>query len=756
MRLPGSSIRSLGRFRWLLAALLLAGCGGEGGDEEITGVQIEARDPDRFLEYFNPRAGLAPSEYEVTAARASSSGATPFRLAIDRSRGPMEVREGTWQDGEAEVTFTFRVERPAGVDIRLESAATNRLALAHPGSSRPIAAAEAAAAGEPARIERPLSGIDSRRYAAAYYQAVDPLEERTTLADWKAASGFDDCVGEVVEVRFRDTKDLGYGRHMRVCTETPDGGMATFVDNYQVAPLPQLAYSPLNLEAVLARDGKWTIGTNAIEFTRPQASDGMVLDTEPHIAKFFAFTPWSEGQPQRRELTADLDGRGQKAMPMICVQCHGGRLLPLEPDGSLPRLRTGGNPGLPGDVDAKMQPLEVDTFDFPDSGPFSRASQEEALRRINAAVHRSFTTGDYGDTGEWNPGFTRDLLDGWYGGDVNASGAIFDSAHVPDGWQPDAAAGSPPEGADRLFREVVGPRCIVCHGKRGTSWQSDVDFATFDKFVGHAEQMDRLIYEEGLMPSARIEFEAFWADDGPEGEAALLGSFLPGFDHGRADGTVDRPGAPVANAGPDRTVAGLPVTLSAEDSAFASGYRWELVSAPGGAQLSAAGSARAVIEAGGGEGRYVVRLTVTGGGGSSSDEVTITVDGTATVAGLDVAAPRALRFDDGNASTADIRAILQTSFGVQECSDCHSDSGGYPGIPVFWTDDGSDADIDRLYRDAMARVNLRDPLASLLLRKPSGFHHNGGTRPGFVPSGAPQDRLAHDLVYTWIVEGAPR
>src|SRR5690606_35218266 len=70
----------------------------------------------------------------------------------------------------------------------------------------------------------------SLAWSEAYYRAVDPDGERTTLEEWKTVNGFYGCP-DYVHVVFRDAKDLGYGRNMQACRH-PDGRVAVFVDNY--------------------------------------------------------------------------------------------------------------------------------------------------------------------------------------------------------------------------------------------------------------------------------------------------------------------------------------------------------------------------------------------------------------------------------------------------------------------------------------------------------------------------------------------
>jgi len=757
---------------------LVAGCGGGSNKNDLTVDRQGLDDPNRFLEYFDPQAQLSAGEYRVTAGRAASGTTQAFKLEIDLANGDFIEQNGRWNSGQTTVNYSFDLSEYGGAVIRLSSSADNILTLTHADTGAQVSQVDSAGAGGTEKLTFLESEVDSTTYANAYYDAVDPLSQRRTLAGFKEASGFDDCVKPIITVKFRDTKDLGYGRHMRACTQTPDGGFAYFVDNYQVDPIPEIAYSELNLDAVLEEDIRWNIGTNAIEYTRPVNQAGMPVNdangNTVRILKFFTYEPRTAGSDSQRDLRlqADLDGRGNKAMPMICVQCHGGRLLPLNPDGTFPRLRADDNLGVPGGVEAKLQALEVDTFEFPASGPFTRANQEEKIRRINESVYDSYTDptriGDYGEPGEWDPTFVADLLDGWYGGDISLVGAKFDQSYVPPGWRPDPVSGTPPVGADDLFREVVSPRCVVCHGKRGSDLQDDINFSTYQKFIGHADQLEELIFDEALMPAALVEFDAMWQDGQSDDEATLIGSFLPNFSHGNADGSVDRPGSAHADAGPDRTVSGLPMTLSGEDSFFAERYNWSLVSSPGaGARLRNTGSARATLAGTAGDGDYTVRLTVTDDdGGQDTDTVTITVDSGMMIGSNPVPAPRDLRFDDPDDATPvlDIRHILQNGAGGSTCVSCHVNGGAYvpgSGIPMWWTD-GTDqsttpgktaADLPTLYDRAMTRVNLRDPNTSLILRKPSGNHHNGGLIGGFDLNGS---HLGYDMFYTWIVEGAPQ
>ncbi|MBT8131765.1 MAG: hypothetical protein KJO35_05805, partial [Gammaproteobacteria bacterium] len=177
------------------------------------------------------------------------------------------------------------------------------------------------------------SQIDSAAYANAYFAAADPNSERTTLAGWKAVNGFDS--GADVNVTFRDTKDLGYGRDMYARTRA-DGGIAIYVDNYVVQPLPGDAtgYGPINLDAAINKDKRYQIGTNTVEFSPIDQSD----PGSDKIVRMFIFGPPAADGTQTRLGAADLDGRGIKGAPTNCFSCHGGNVYPLNADGSFPEL----------------------------------------------------------------------------------------------------------------------------------------------------------------------------------------------------------------------------------------------------------------------------------------------------------------------------------------------------------------------------------------------------------------------------------
>jgi mono/diheme cytochrome c family protein len=582
---------------------------------------------------------------------------------------------------------------------------------------------------------------DTPAYALAYYAAIDPANAKDTLAKWKAANGFDSGSGTQVSVVFGDKRDLGYGRRM-VARQNADGTLAFMVENYLVEAAAGYAYSLLNLDAAVARDTRHLIGVNGIEFS-PGPGGGA------SFAKFFNFDAVSG----ERELAVDLDGRGMKAMPGPCISCHGGRADALMPPDASGKARfnlvQNAVSGARGDVQAKLHPFEVDAFDFSAAAGFTRAEQEAAIKTINRMVlcsyplpapssHPEDACRRQATTDEWQ-GTAAALVKSFYGGDGLPS-ATFSDTYVPASWQ---AAGQ-----TTLYQQVVAPACRTCHLMRGTGAQSDIDFATWEKFRPYAERAKAHVFERGNMPLAKIVYDAFWRSNGP----SVLATFLQseGFDARDASGAVVPPARPVADPGPSRVVRQGATRLSGAASLYASGYAWTIAAGPAGASLADASTAQPTFTATA-NGTWTVQLVASNGAAQSKPaQIQIVVDGALSPA------PGAIRF-------ADIKAAMQEG---NTCTSCHSPTTANARPPVYYTNDdrngdgtaGDSADDAWFHAEVRSRINFTDLAASPLLRKPSGNHHNGGKVAGFDASAAPGDpaRAKYDLFLNWILAGAPQ
>jgi mono/diheme cytochrome c family protein len=366
-------------------------------------------------------------------------------------------------------------------------------------------------------------------------------------------------------------------------------------------------------------------------------------------------------------------------------------------------------------------------------------------------------------TGEWQGTFANQILKGHYTDPTSGQPSqTYISDFVPDGWQSSMEADRPAN-TDQLYRDVVSVHCIICHARQGTGLGpngnsmpnrpgQDIDFETWEKFASYAEDIARLVFDEGRMPLSLVNYNMFWADPN---KSALLASFLAPLvsdfttKYVNADGSIKRPGRPIAHAGVDRFVPpNTPITLDGGSSLFASHFRWEVVTRPPNSSptLAQATSLTPVFTTDT-VGIYELELTASNDDGvNATDKITVQVAAEAT--------------DPSSISFANVKQYLQQP---GHCMSCHAQSG-VPGLPVWFTDIQPASSSLSLYQQVRARVNLADKPHSLLLTKPSGrlpgLHHFGNfgvPRPDFdisSPVGSPA-RMGYDLFVNWIYAGAP-
>jgi PKD repeat protein len=659
-----------------------------------------------FLEFINTQASLGAGTYKLVVGTESSGVSGDYSITINVN-GTSSILQGSWSssggkdaNSSSNPSHDVVLESAGGLTTSVSSSQTAYLYL----TKNDVVIAEGS------EIDLPISQIDSQAYTDAYYRAVDPNNERTTLAGWQQVNGFN--AGYDAHVVFRDTKDLGYGRNMFVRRDADTGVISFFVRNY-AANLggEDGQYGSANVVAAIEEMHKYHIGTNAIEFSPIDQNDA----NSEKILKFFTFRRDRviEGATEYRKDTIDLDGRGEKQMPVPCLVCHGARLLPLDENGEfqLISLRS-----------AKLNQLEVESFEFADVGEFQKEEIEGRIRLINQyinEVYESIGIREASNPNRWESSFALELSEG------------------------------------------IQPHCISCHSIRGKSVAevnravNDINFSTYEKFMSYNDKIIDYVYKRGIMPLSLLNYSAFW--DEPNGAPALLASFLPGFDLYNENNLPLEPGKPFAKPGENRT-AWSPVQLNGSASLFANVYTWSIVSQPSASIVSLDNTeiANPILTADT-NGNYVLELTVSNALGSHAERTTITIDDS-------ISSP--LQKHQSQLTFAD--DIMNDIMGADDeskCANCHRSqemhfaaNGGYDqrydGIPVFYTyyTDSLMSEVNlNLYRHVRARVNLADPENSLLLRKPTGNHHGGGVR-------VDRDTLAGETEYqillNWIREGA--
>jgi mono/diheme cytochrome c family protein len=645
---------------------------------------------------------------------------------------------------------------------------------------------------------------NTKDFPEAYYNTIDPPDalgtrKRDTFLKWRVENGFANADGTLaaacddptvcvyVNVKFRDTKDLGYGRDMYMRWDKINDDVAVYVKNYRVSQEGlDIPYGPVNLEALIEDDAQWNFGVNAIEFSDYPHEDGK------KFTKFYNFRGDGDGNGNLTNDASgtlnhvvDLDRRGEKPMPTTCIVCHGGRgetLVYKDGNGDL-KVAPSLVGGIAGDVQAHMQAIEFDTLQFANQPGFTREDNKDGIRLINQAILSTYEhrrTEFFQGQGDWNADLAIEILNNRYvpALDDPANNAleipvnVYDGNYVPDGWADNS------DNLD-LYRTLMGPNCMVCHALRGTNQNLTGAFPTSASFLeaagtaqSYAARVDHLIYEQGKMPLGLLNYSDFWGEtvSRPK-DPATMATALGLTNRVDANNRAIRPGAPVAvitappiATGIDASGAPVDIAVTGSGSAFASltGYRWSVIPENADDTAEVTGIAGDAVLRVSGAGNYTLNLTVDGkNGGSDTATQTVRVM-SANENGAPLPGAEILYFGTGG-----IDDLVRNA--ANNCVGCHSPGGGPSSIlPIHFTACGNDEineinDNEFLYRSVLARVNFDSPLDSLFLRKPT----NGSTNPvdranteiaGYHAAGnrlGDDDSADYSKILSWILNGAP-
>ncbi len=229
----------------------------------------------------------------------------------------------------------------------------------------------------------PFDEPGSQAHAAAYYQAIDPDNSRTTFEDWRQANGFTDQKNYDASVLYFNTLDHLFAR--KVSFRREGNNIMMYAHHY-----PTLADAKANTDL---------LETVAIEYS--PAANG--ASAEQSYVKFFAYGP--DGQ---RVIQTDIDAfdadlkrvaagarnrdtrrRGAEFVPNGCIVCHGGKALALK-DNIYPDQ---------GNTQSRLIPFDMDTFEHDEAvnTQYSKTAQQESFRILNQAVIDTFV-GNSGST----------------------------------------------------------------------------------------------------------------------------------------------------------------------------------------------------------------------------------------------------------------------------------------------------------------------------------------------------------------------
>lgn len=319
--------------------------------------------------------------------------------------------------------------------------------------------------------------------AESYYETIDPDDDATTLEDWKQNVCGWPLGSWDVKATYQNRSDLGFIRDMYSYTGS-DGRVCMYVTNYP------------DFGAYLAGQ---PIATVAMDW----APDPRDPSSAPaFFTRFYVFDAPGTG----RLTSIDLDGTGPRAVPQLCMNCHGGSYV------ASADVAANGWAGW-GDVGARFLPFDASAYGYLDTLPggapsgIDAASQQEAFRQLNEAVLRTQADAE-----------TRAMIHRWYGSTATSSNSLPvttpDFHALPAGW-----TGSLDD--QDVYLDVASRHCLLCH----TSHADVIDFDTASEFQGWSAMIHYDLCQQRQMPHALRTFQNLYQQVAPH-PTTLLADYL--------------------------------------------------------------------------------------------------------------------------------------------------------------------------------------------------------------------------------------
>lgn len=485
--------------------------------------------------------------------------------------------------------------------------------------------------------------VETAQSAQAYYKALDPAGARTTLDNWLDANCFDHTATDYgvgaagangAHAVYTNNFDLGFGRDMYFVKCTADHKNAAGVVTAHAGDMASVVVNYTSLEQAALKQSP--IIAVAMEYSGAAAGTA----TSP-FTKFYVFAPDDRDGALKRVASANFDHRGQKYVPGACTACHGGT-LPTLPAGFTSAvtypviqdptkdsskdatncIKTAAACLPPGNVDAAFLPWDLDSLLYSDTDPaftgvlisgsaYTRSAQEAGLKALNKLVYGTFqpeietvslANGSATPTSATIDRYagSRKLVEKWYGG-AGLPNATYSDKDTPTGW-------TSPSAADALYHNVFARNCRACHtanplttiqwtgldGFTNDGYKAFID--EFAKTNGTDGRGTAYVFQETIMPAARLTADRFWVNyAGGDSAATLLATHVA-----QVNGATDLldsskaavpPGHPLptltVNGSPADAVTGKFATtrftgarVDASASFFVAKYDWSLCVKP--------------------------------------------------------------------------------------------------------------------------------------------------------------------------------
>jgi hypothetical protein len=288
-------------------------------------------------------------------------------------------------------------------------------------------------------------GVDSRRGACTYYQAIGAVRgcgpngeliKPITYRDWKRAVKIGDYSREdapTFHAAYINKVDLNLARVHRSISYGPNDTAAVVCNHLGASDFFNPTQLDIDTSVLSAVNNKNLVACVAMDF---MVSPG-VNNNQPFV-RFLIFGPNGQLLP-----SVNLDGRREKFVPGTCVVCHGGDHYA----GKFPEDGSGF-----ASVGGHFLPYDVGNFEFASTPSLQKCAQEDQIFHLNQNVLKA------------GPNMAEsELIPGWYStvGSVmcpSTTHHVLNEDYVPPSWQ---ASGDPI--AITYYKTVNARSCRTCH-----------------------------------------------------------------------------------------------------------------------------------------------------------------------------------------------------------------------------------------------------------------------------------------------------
>lgn len=297
-----------------------------------------------------------------------------------------------------------------------------------------------------------------------YYDTLDPGHAVNSFEKFKDVHGFSQnpstpAASEIV-ASYANSGDLGFGRDMH-CIKKASNDVVCYVTNYGNGytniydPVTAGGPGTVDTDDANAAASRSTVGASSDVATVAMEYSDLPGAPGNKVVKFYvykkaltttdAITPTNLTGAYARSISANLDGRGERPVPQLCMICHGGQVP--QQSGGVPAF--GNNAQVT--FGSRFLPFDHRFFTSPSGANPTITAQEPAFKALNEQIVNAAPL-----VGATDP--IKQVVTGMYSG--SNPNLQFRDFSVP-GWQ--TGASSNVTGQSNFYQRVVADACRTCH-----------------------------------------------------------------------------------------------------------------------------------------------------------------------------------------------------------------------------------------------------------------------------------------------------